>query len=75
MVIGRFHDKADGPPGEPDISNPVHDMKKSTGYHLKGKERELLANRATKIGIKATYLEQLDFANEAELRQVKKNNF
>ena len=75
MVIGRFHDKADGPPGEPDISNPVHDMKKSTGYHLKGRERELLANRATKIGIKATYLEQLDFANEAELKQVMKNDF
>ena len=74
-VIGRFHDKADGPPGEPDISNPVHDVKKSTGYHLKGKERELLAKRATKIGIKATYLEQLDFANEGELKQVITNIF
>ena len=69
-VMGRFHDKVDGPPGDLDITKPIHDMKKATGHHLKGKERELLANRASKIGVKATYLEQLDFANEEDLRQV-----
>jgi hypothetical protein len=73
-VIGRFHDKQEDHPEDPDITRPIHDLKKAAGHHLKGKERQLIANRASKIGVKATYLEQLDYANEDQIRQGNKTS-
>ena len=68
-VTGRFHAKVEGYPEEPDITRPIHKLKNATGLHLKGKERELIADRAGKIGVKATYLEQLDYANQGHIEQ------
>ena len=68
-IIGNFHSKEDGS-GEPDVTNPVHDKRKASGYQLRGKDRKLIADRATEIGVKETYLEQLDSANLDELKKV-----
>ena len=64
-VTGRFELDKDN---MPDVTKPKHDLEKSTGLHLKGKARELVANRATNIGTKSTYLEQLDFADENQIK-------
>ena len=68
-IIGNFHAKEDGS-REPDVTNPVHDKRKASGYQLRGKDRKLIADRATEIGVKETYLEQLDSANLDELKKV-----
>ena len=56
-AIGKFDKTVDG---SPDITKPKHDIKKSAGLHLKGRARRLVANRATEVGVKSTYLEQLE---------------
>ena len=68
-VTGHFHARTEGHTNEPDITRPIHDLKKAAGHHLKGKERELIAKRASKIGVKNTYLEQLDFANKEQIEE------
>ena len=73
-VIGRFHAKVEGYPEEPDITRPIHPPNKAAGLHLKGKERELIADRASKIGVKATYLEQLEHADVEQIRQGNKTS-
>ena len=55
-VLGRFETNEEG---LPDVTKPKHDRKKSAGLHLKGKAREIIANRASNIGVKSTYMEQL----------------
>ena len=64
-VIGRF-DKTEE--GMPDITRPEHDLKRSSGLHLKGRARRLVSNRATEIGVKSTYLEQMDYADEHQIK-------
>ena len=64
-VLGRFDIDYEG---NPDVTKPVHDLNKADGLHLKGKQREFLGKRATEIGIKETYLEQLEHANEDQIR-------
>ena len=64
-VVGRFELDEDN---MPDVTKPKHDIRKSASLHLKGRAREQIANRATNIGAKSTYLEQLDFANENQIR-------
>ena len=63
-VVGRFHPNEEG---NPDIANPVHDIRKADGLHLKGKDREAIARRAAQIGVKATYMEQLQYANKEQI--------
>ena len=53
---------------EPIITKPKHYLENSTGLHLKGRARELIANKATNIGAKSTYLEQLDYADEHQIK-------
>ena len=64
-VIGRFDLTEDD---MPDVTKPKHDLKKSAGLHLKGRARELVANRATNVGTKSTYLEQLDYADDHQIK-------
>lgn len=64
-VVGRFELDEDN---MPDVTKPKHDLRKSASLHLKGRAREQIANRATNIGAKSTYLEQLDFADENQIR-------
>ena len=64
-VIGRFDETIEG---NPDITKPKHDLRKSAGLQLKGRARRLVANRATDVGVKSTYLEQLDYAQEHQIQ-------
>ena len=64
-VIGRFELDDNSCPI---ISKPKHDLNKSAGLHLKGRACELFANRATEVGTKSTYLEQLDYADEHQIK-------
>ena len=64
-VTGKFELDKDN---EPIITKPKHYLKNSTGLHLKGRARELIANKATNIGAKSTYLEQLDYADEHQIK-------
>ena len=52
-VVGRFELDEDN---MPDVTKPKHDLRKSASLHLKGRAREQIANRATNIGAKSTYL-------------------
>ena len=64
-VTGHFNTNDEG---YPDITNPVHDIKKPSGVHLKGEERKKLGKRAAEIGVKEAYMEQLGAADIDQLK-------
>ena len=53
--------------GEPDVEKPVHYKDKARGNFCKGRERELMGQRAGQIGPVPTYLEQFAYAKEKEI--------
>ena len=50
--------------GKPDISQPVHERER---YHLKGEERQLLADYATNKGVASAYSDQFAFMKKDEM--------
>ena len=62
-VTGKFYEVN----GKPDISQPVHEREKAAGYHLKGEERQLLADYATNKGVASAYSDQFAFMKKDEM--------
>ena len=62
-VSGTFHETN----GVPDIKRPVHEKDDAAGYHLKGEERQLMADYATNKGVASAYTDQFAFMNKNEM--------
>ena len=70
-VIGKFELDEDD---KPDITAPKHDLMKASGLFLKGREREIVGERASKIGVQNVYMEQYDNVNEEQLKAANKTS-
>ena len=54
--------------GRPDISVPKHDLDKATGLFLKGRERQILGKRASKMGVQNVFVEQFDDVDDEQMK-------
>ena len=62
-VTGLFHETD----GKPDITKPVHKKENADGYHLKGEERQILADYATNKGVTSAFNDQFAFMNKDDM--------
>ena len=62
-VTGKFYEVN----GKLDIRRPVHERDNASGYHLKGDERQVLADYATNKGVASAYNDQFAFINKDEM--------
>ena len=62
-VTGMFHETN----GKPDITKPVHKEENADGYHLKGEERQIMADYATNKGVTSAFNDQFAFMNKDDM--------
>ena len=62
-VTGMFHETN----GKPDITKPVHKEENADGYHLKGEERQIMADYATNKGVTSAFHDQFAFMNKDDM--------
>ena len=64
LVEGIFHEDEEG---YPDISNPVHPPQNIGFLHLKGEERQRMADIVSEKGLLATYEKQFAYINKDQI--------
>ena len=64
-VTGKFELKDDD---TPDIGKPKHKLVKASGLFLKGKERQVIGEKVSKMGVQNAFMEQFDNVNENQMK-------
>ena len=71
FVIGRFELDAHN---RPDISAPKHNLEKATGLFLKGRERECIGEKSSRLGVQNVFMEQFDNLDEEQMKHGNKTS-